>query len=44
MFFDDSTAVNDLTPRFAALSGQYPECVPIILPPQNNKLTIQFRV
>lgn len=25
MFFDDSTAVNDLTPRFAALSGQYPE-------------------
>ena len=30
MFFDDSTAVNDLTPRFAALSGQYPECMPII--------------
>lgn len=30
MFFDDSTAVNDLTPRFAALSGQYPECAPII--------------
>ncbi|KAF2182181.1 Nitroreductase [Zopfia rhizophila CBS 207.26] len=25
MFFDDSTAYNDLTPRFAILSKQYPE-------------------
>ncbi|OCK80660.1 Nitroreductase, partial [Lepidopterella palustris CBS 459.81] len=25
MFFDDDTAVNELTPRFAALSKQYPE-------------------
>ncbi|OCL10939.1 Nitroreductase [Glonium stellatum] len=25
MFFDDASALNDLTPRFAALSRQYPE-------------------